>query len=420
MDKCKPPDALTSRDKGSIYENGDAYLAALSAYECSEAWSVDSGVSYNMNSHRDWFCEYEKYDGERLISARASSWKGVAAIVSGLEALMDKTLGMLNDVHLEQTFWAEAVITARYLVWIRGRFGTRFVQGTTAGLWIHLDSSRDVILGQYGRFAVFIVLGRPLDKISSIRMGTIHINAAVNCILPKEWKGVRYGGSEGVVMLFDLDCRFDVLRLAHCLEYRIRGACGLGPHHSMYSKTDIRSNEQQGSQASSQLPLHQEDELFVSCMERFLYIRCHNSFEFLAALKIPLTRKGSESGEGILIPFEAEISTKKWKQGVRSMTCSGDACETEEERFYKLEADVASLSKDVGSISLSMGKLKSIMGLLMEKLGVPKEALGDHKEDTHVYEEEQPRANLTPPFKGVAKIEIQPYDGDVNVEKLDH
>ncbi|KAH9315363.1 hypothetical protein KI387_023990 [Taxus chinensis] len=31
-----------------------------------------------------------------------------------------------------------------------------------------------------------------------------------------------------------------------------------------------------------------------------------------------------------------------------------------------------------------------------------------------------PRANLTPPFKPEAKIKIQPYDGDVNAEKLDH
>lgn len=112
------------------------------------------------------------------------------------------------------------------------------------------------------------------------------IQAAVNCILPKEWKGVRYGGSEGVVMLFDLDCRFDIPRLAHCLRCRIHGACEHhGPQYSGYSKTNNRSNEKLGSQSTSLSVTHLEDEMFRTCMERFLYIRCYSSFEFLAALK---------------------------------------------------------------------------------------------------------------------------------------
>jgi hypothetical protein len=28
-----------------------------------EAWLVDSGASFHMNPHREWFCEYERYDG---------------------------------------------------------------------------------------------------------------------------------------------------------------------------------------------------------------------------------------------------------------------------------------------------------------------------------------------------------------------
>ncbi|KAH9304740.1 hypothetical protein KI387_009144 [Taxus chinensis] len=91
-------------------------------------------------------------------------------------------------------------------------------------------------------------------------------------------------------------------------------------------------------------------------------------FIILKMVKMPLTQKGSESSEGVLILFEVEISTKKWKQGIRDMACREDAGEIEEERFYKLEADVASLSKDVGNISLATRKLESI-GLLTEKLG---------------------------------------------------
>ncbi|KAH9303562.1 hypothetical protein KI387_044443, partial [Taxus chinensis] len=115
------------------------------------------------------------------------------------------------------------------------------------------------------------------------------------------------------------------------------------------------------------------------------------------------------------------ISTMKWKQGIREMACKEDANDSGEKRFYKLEANVASLSKDVGNVSLSIGKLESITGLLVEKLGVTNETPEAHEEDAREYEEEQPRAIPTPPpFKAEIKIEIQPYDGDVNAENLDH
>ncbi|KAG8078610.1 hypothetical protein GUJ93_ZPchr0007g5804 [Zizania palustris] len=49
--------------------------------------------------------------------------------------------------------------------------------------------------------------------------------AAVQCILPKEWKGVYLGGLGKAVMYLDLDCRFDVLRLAQILRNRIAKCC---------------------------------------------------------------------------------------------------------------------------------------------------------------------------------------------------
>lgn len=142
------------------------------------------------------------------------------------------------------------------------------------------------------------------------------IQAAVNCILPKEWKGVRYGGSEGVVMLFDLDCRFDILRLSHFLCCRIHGACEHhGPHYSGYSETNNRPNEKLGSQASSVLVTHLEDEMFRACMERFLYIRCYSSFEFLAALKTirPQFQKAIEKhNNGVHLLMIDSISAFYW------------------------------------------------------------------------------------------------------------
>ena len=39
------------------------YFASSSTHVDHEAWLIDSGASFHFNPHREWFCEYEKYDG---------------------------------------------------------------------------------------------------------------------------------------------------------------------------------------------------------------------------------------------------------------------------------------------------------------------------------------------------------------------
>ena len=40
------------------------YLASsLNAHVDHESWLTDSGASFHFILHREWFCEYEKYDG---------------------------------------------------------------------------------------------------------------------------------------------------------------------------------------------------------------------------------------------------------------------------------------------------------------------------------------------------------------------
>eukprot|EP00253_Pinus_taeda_P034454 PITA_34454 len=55
-------DAL-SRRKTTSDEGGDVYLALSSTHVDHEAWLIDSGASFHFTPHREWFCEYEKYDG---------------------------------------------------------------------------------------------------------------------------------------------------------------------------------------------------------------------------------------------------------------------------------------------------------------------------------------------------------------------
>ncbi|CAI0397984.1 unnamed protein product [Linum tenue] len=88
----------------------------------------------------------------------------------------------------------------------------------------------------------------------------ILIHAAIDCILPGQWKGVDYGGLDRLVVYIDLDCKFDVLRLSHLLKLRI-------------------------TEAGSGLLFDDGEELHSLCMKRFLYVRCYSSLEFLSALK---------------------------------------------------------------------------------------------------------------------------------------
>ena len=57
MIECKP----------SIKEKGDVYLVSTSTQSDQDSWLIDSGASYHMTPHREWFFEYEKYDGDDIL-----------------------------------------------------------------------------------------------------------------------------------------------------------------------------------------------------------------------------------------------------------------------------------------------------------------------------------------------------------------
>ncbi|KAG8378416.1 hypothetical protein BUALT_Bualt08G0135100 [Buddleja alternifolia] len=150
---------------------------------------------------------------------------------------------------------------------------------TSAFSWIEVDETAKEALVRILTERPFVVLPPPLHRLP-LRVGNvveivgpspsaktlILIQAAISCILPKEWKGVQYGGLERSVLFIDLDCRFDVLSLSKALKRRIHGANGV--------RSSMKGTENE-----------YDKELFVECMKRFSYTRCYNSFEFLATLK---------------------------------------------------------------------------------------------------------------------------------------
>ncbi|KAH6776659.1 hypothetical protein C2S52_014220 [Perilla frutescens var. hirtella] len=133
---------------------------------------------------------------------------------------------------------------------------------TSAFSWIKADETAAQALVRILTERPFLVLPAPLHRLP-LRVGNvveivgpspsaktlILIQAAINCILPKEWKGGHYGGLERAVMFIDLDCRFDVSSLSRALQRRIIEANGL--------RSSLKGNVNEI-----------DKELFVACMSR--------------------------------------------------------------------------------------------------------------------------------------------------------
>ena len=43
------------------------YLASTSTQSEHDFWLIDSGASFHMTPHREWFYEYEKYNGNVFL-----------------------------------------------------------------------------------------------------------------------------------------------------------------------------------------------------------------------------------------------------------------------------------------------------------------------------------------------------------------
>jgi hypothetical protein len=61
--------------KTSTEEGGDVYMESTSTHADRDVWLIDSGVSYHMTPHREWFSEYEKYDGGDVFLGDDSTTK---------------------------------------------------------------------------------------------------------------------------------------------------------------------------------------------------------------------------------------------------------------------------------------------------------------------------------------------------------
>jgi hypothetical protein len=54
---------------------GDVYLESSSTQSDQYVWLIDSGESYHMTPHREWFCEYERHEGGEVFLGDESTTK---------------------------------------------------------------------------------------------------------------------------------------------------------------------------------------------------------------------------------------------------------------------------------------------------------------------------------------------------------
>eukprot|EP00253_Pinus_taeda_P011440 PITA_11440 len=89
---------LLQRRKPPSDEGGDVYLASSSTHVDHEAWLIDSGASFHFTPHREWFSEYEKYDGgdDFLGDDRKARIIGHGKVKLKLQGGRVRTLGVLH------------------------------------------------------------------------------------------------------------------------------------------------------------------------------------------------------------------------------------------------------------------------------------------------------------------------------------
>eukprot|EP00253_Pinus_taeda_P026535 PITA_26535 len=147
FDEAPSAEAKTTSD-----EVGDVHLASSSTHVDHEAWLIDSGASFHFTLHKEWFCEYEKYDGgdvflgdekkARIVGHRKLKlkWQGgrvrTLPCVLHIPALARNLISVskLDDAGVKTMFEKDTCKMVRgALVLMRGvRIGTLYkLQGST-------------------------------------------------------------------------------------------------------------------------------------------------------------------------------------------------------------------------------------------------------------------------------------------------
>jgi len=105
-------DAPSTEVKTTLDEGGDVYLDSSSTHVDDEAWLVDLGASFHFTPHREWFREYEKYDGgyvflgddrkARIVGCRKVKLKLQGGRVRTLPSVLNITALAINLISVSK------------------------------------------------------------------------------------------------------------------------------------------------------------------------------------------------------------------------------------------------------------------------------------------------------------------------------
>jgi hypothetical protein len=76
------------------------YLASSRTHADHEAWLVDFGASFHMTPHREWFCEYEIYDGGNVFLGNDSTTRIIGRGRFKLRLIDGRTRTLLGVLHI--------------------------------------------------------------------------------------------------------------------------------------------------------------------------------------------------------------------------------------------------------------------------------------------------------------------------------
>jgi hypothetical protein len=65
-----------------------------------EAWLVDSGASFHMTPHREWFCEYERYDGGNVFLGDDLTTRIIGRVKFKLSLIDGRIRTLLGVLHI--------------------------------------------------------------------------------------------------------------------------------------------------------------------------------------------------------------------------------------------------------------------------------------------------------------------------------
>jgi hypothetical protein len=79
---------------------GDVYLDSSRTHLDHEAWLFDSGASFHMTPHKEWLCEYERYDGGNVFLGDDSTTRIIGKVKFKLRLIYGRIRTLYGVLHI--------------------------------------------------------------------------------------------------------------------------------------------------------------------------------------------------------------------------------------------------------------------------------------------------------------------------------